>query len=207
MTDGLGERFKIEECGMKAFPTEALTHAPITATLDLIREHGLRPDDISGVRVKTIARAADILSDPSKYDPQGKETADHSLPYCLAAACACGKVTPEEFTAEKIQDPAVRRFLPLIKVEADPAYEALFPDKQPNLITIETVSGTTHEKYIEFPKGHPSTPMTRTDLLDKFAALAAPEMSRSKVESIYDLIMDFESLDSLDPFFDAIRVK
>jgi len=65
MLDGLGETFKITQCGMKAHPTEALTHAPITATLSLIRNNDLGPDDIAGLEVKTIARAADILSDPS----------------------------------------------------------------------------------------------------------------------------------------------
>ena len=38
------------------------------------------------VQIRSLARAADILSDPSKYDPHTKETADHSLPYVIAAA-------------------------------------------------------------------------------------------------------------------------
>ena len=32
LTDGLGEAWRIMQCGMKFFPTEALTHAPISAT-------------------------------------------------------------------------------------------------------------------------------------------------------------------------------
>src|SRR3954468_18987149 len=43
LTDGLGESWRITQCGMKFFPTEALTHAPISATLDLIYEHDLKP--------------------------------------------------------------------------------------------------------------------------------------------------------------------
>ena len=35
LTDGLGQSWRITQCGMKFFPTEALTHAPISATLDL----------------------------------------------------------------------------------------------------------------------------------------------------------------------------
>ncbi len=73
---------------MKSYPTEALTHTPITATLYLLREHGLQAEQVKEVRIETIARAADILSDPAKYDPRTKEAADHSLPYCIAAAIA-----------------------------------------------------------------------------------------------------------------------
>ncbi len=207
MTDGLGDSFKITQCGMKAHPTEALTHAPITATLGLIRTHKLQPEDIASVEVKTISRAADILSDPSKYDPQSKETADHSLPYCLAAACARGKVTPQEFENASIQDPAIRKFLPLIKVSAEPEYEALFPQKQPNLVRIQTTGGQTFEEYVEYPKGHAAMPMDKDDLIVKFAALAAPELSQEKVDEIYDLIDRFDDLETMQPLFDAIKTQ
>ena len=192
---------------MKAHPTEALTHAPITATLGLIRTHKLQPEDIASVEVKTISRAADILSDPSKYDPQSKETADHSLPYCLAAACARGKVTPQEFEDASIQDPAIRKFLPLIKVSAEPEYEALFPQKQPNLVRIHTTGGQTFEEYVEYPKGHAAMPMDKDDLIVKFAALAAPELSQEKVDEIYDLIDRFDDLETMQPLFDAIKTQ
>jgi 2-methylcitrate dehydratase len=207
LVGGLGDTFRITQCGMKAYPTEALTHAPITATLKIIRNNDLKPDDITGVTVKTIARAADILSDPSKYEPQSKETADHSLPYCLAAACARAKVTPEEFEDKSIQDPAIRKFLPLIKVTAEPDYEALFPNKQPNHVTIETTSGESFEEYVEYPIGHAKMPMEKTDLVQKFAALAAPEMSAAKVNEVYGLIDRFDELDSMAPFFEGIRVR
>jgi 2-methylcitrate dehydratase len=101
ITDGLGERFKIVECGMKFYPIEALSHSPTTATLKLVHEHGIKPADVAEIRVETIARAADILSDPAKYRPTSKETADHSLPYCLAVAVADGQVTPRQFTNER----------------------------------------------------------------------------------------------------------
>lgn len=207
MLENLGETFRITQCGMKAHPTEALTHAPITATLGLIHKNGLAPDDIAAVEVKTIARAADILSDPSKYDPQTKETADHSLPYCLAAACARGKVTPQEFLDESIQDPAIRKFLPLIKVTAEPEYEALFPAKQPNHVLIRTSDGRSFEEYVEYPKGHPSTPMEKDELMVKFAALASPEFSQEKVEEIYELIDRFDELESMRPFFEALKIR
>jgi hypothetical protein len=86
---------------MKAFPTEALTHAPISALLDLVKDNDLRPDDVEKIQIRSLARAADILADPSKYDPHTKETADHSLPYVIAAALVDRQVTPLQFTMEK----------------------------------------------------------------------------------------------------------
>ena len=43
LTDGLGDSWRITQCGMKAFPTEALTHTPISAVLALVKDHDLKP--------------------------------------------------------------------------------------------------------------------------------------------------------------------
>src|SRR3954454_13933487 len=49
LTGGLGESWRITQCGMKAFPTEALTHTPISATLELVKTNDLKPDEIKEV--------------------------------------------------------------------------------------------------------------------------------------------------------------
>jgi 2-methylcitrate dehydratase len=66
LTDGLGASWRIERCGMKAFPTEALTHAPISAVLDLVTTNDLGPEAIERIHIRSLGRAADILADPSK---------------------------------------------------------------------------------------------------------------------------------------------
>ena len=81
ITDNLGDRFMITDCSMKSFQIEALMHSPVSATLYLVKEHNLTPENIQEIRIDSIARAADILSDPAKYKPESKESADHSLPY------------------------------------------------------------------------------------------------------------------------------
>jgi len=72
-------------------------------------------------------RLRTILADPSKYDPRSKETADHSLPYVIAAAIVDRNVTPAQFTNAKITDPVIREQLHKVKVVADPEVEKLFP--------------------------------------------------------------------------------
>src|SRR6266436_5842664 len=123
LTDGLGDSWRITQCGMKAFPTEALTHTPISAVLDLVTEHDLKPAGVVKIRIQSLARAADILSDPSKYDPHTKETADHSLPYVIAAALVDRQVTPAQFEMKKIMDPTIRAQLKKVEVVADPEIE------------------------------------------------------------------------------------
>jgi 2-methylcitrate dehydratase len=172
LTEGLGESWRILQCGMKYFPTEALTHTPISATLDLVEEHDLAPDEIETVTIHSLARAADILADSSKYDPHTKETADHSLPYVIAAAIADRQVTPLQFTSAKIMDPTIRAQLVKVKVIADPEIEAVFPALQRVRVEIATRDGRRLAKQLDYPKGDPRNPLTDAEIAGKFAALA-----------------------------------
>jgi len=191
LTDGLGESWRITQCGMKAFPTEALTHTPISAVLALVRDHDLAPNDIAKVHIRTTTRGADILSDPSKYDPHTKETADHSLPYVIAAAIVEHQVTPVQFTPEKLAHRLIREQLKKIVVTADPEIEKVFPELQRVIVRIHTIDGREFMQQLDYPKGDPRNPLTDSDLEEKFEALSGPVMShdacRRAIHAIWNL--------------------
>jgi 2-methylcitrate dehydratase len=188
LTDGLGDSWRILNCGMKAFPTEALTHAPISCVLEICADNGLTAEDIEEVRIQTLVKAADILSDPSKYDPQTRETADHSLPYCIAAALAYGRVTPDLFEVEIIQDPRIRMNLNKIKVSANMEFESAFPEVQRCHVAVDASGGRSFEKQIDFPIGDPRNPMTDEQMDAKFDAMCGEEVSEGQRQEIRDAI-------------------
>jgi len=197
LTDGLGESWRITQCGMKAFPTEALTHTPISATLAIVKDNDLKPEQVAKIHIRTTARGADILSDPSKYDPHSKETADHSLPYVIAAAVAERQVTPVQFTMAKINDPIIRAQLRKVEVVADPEIEKVFPALQRVVVKITTTEGRTFEKQLDYPKGDPRNPLTDREIEEKFEALADPVMSKPAQQKLKDAIWDLEKCSSV----------
>lgn len=204
LTDGLGESWRIPQCGLKAFPTEALTHAPLTAAIELVREHDIKPEQIDSIQLKTIARAADILSDPSKYDPQTRESADHSLPYCMAVAVVDRAITPSSFDEKKIFDPTIRAQLKKLKVTTEPSYEALFPAKQPNEVTIVTNDGGTHTKYVEYPMGDPRHPIPQESLDAKFDSLAEGVLSGTRRDAVRQAVEGLESVTALEELMELL---
>ena len=205
LTDGLGESWRITQCGMKAFPTEALTHTPISAVLSLVKDHDLQPDDIAEVHVRTTARGADILSDPSKYDPRTKETADHSLPYVIAAAIAERQVTPLQFSMEKIMHPAIRAQLNKIVVTADPEVEKLFPALQRVMVTITTTDRRELRHQLDYPKGDPRNPLTDKEIEEKFESLAAPVLTAGARRKAIDAIWALEKQSSVTELMQLFR--
>ena len=198
LADGLGDGWRIERCGMKAFPTEALTHTPISAVLDIVREHDLAPEQVKTVHIRSLARAADILADPSKYDPRSKETADHSLPYVIAAALVDRQVTPAQFEPDRIMDPRIREQLPKVVVVADAEIEKVFPKLQRVAVTIETGDGRKLAKELDYPKGDPRNPLSDEEIEQKFDALAAPILSDGARARVKEAVWGLEREGSIE---------
>src|SRR5215475_10509639 len=197
LTGGLGESWRITQCGMKAFPTEALTHTPISAVLDIVKSQYLQPEQVSRVQIRSLARAADILSDPSKYDPHTKETADHSLPYVIAAALVDRQVTPAQFEMTKIMDPTIRAQLKKVEVVADSEIEKVFPALQRVVVTITTTDGRSLTEQLDYPKGDPRNPLSDQEIEEKFSALAEGVLSSSAQKKLKDAIWNLEKIGSV----------
>ncbi|MGC2332557.1 MAG: MmgE/PrpD family protein [Candidatus Acidiferrales bacterium] len=194
LTEGLGESWRITQCGMKAFPTEALTHAPLSATIDLVKENDLKPDHILKVEVHTLSRAADILSDPSKYDPRTHETADHSLPYVIAAALVDRQVTPLSFSAEKIMSPGIRAQLRKVHLVGNPEIDKVFPGLQRTIVKIATTDGRLFTRQLDYPKGDPRNPLTDKEVEEKFSALADGVLSTAAQKRLKNAIWNLDRI-------------
>lgn len=195
---GLGKSWKILECSMKAFPTEALTHTHLSCTLKVVVNNNISYDQIESVTLTTLAQAYDILFDPHKYRPESRETADHSLPYCIAAALVDHKITTQSFSDEKLKDPRIWEVIDRIKGEPSQEFEKMFPAKQPSKVVIKTKDGREFSEYLEYPKGDPREPMTMEDLENKFNGLSADVLDIKRQEEIKDLIFNCEKESAKD---------
>ncbi len=205
LTDNLpkctGCHYKIVDCGMKSFPIEALSHAPLTAMMKCVAENNISADEVAEIKVEVIARAADILGDPAKYRPKSKETADHSLPYSLAVGLVDGMVTPLQFKQERIDDTSLESVMDLVKVVANEEFEKLFPEFQPSRVTLTLKDGSTHMKRVDVPKGDPRDPMTEDEIAVKFNALGGSVVGDDNCNQLRDLIMNIENEGTLGRFF------
>src|SRR5262249_11612517 len=190
--------YRILDCGMKSFPIEALSHAPLTAMMKTVKENNLKADEVKEIKVEVIARAADILGDPHKYRPTSKETADHSLPYCMAVGLADGMVTPLQFKEQRVRDQALIPIMDKIKVVANEEFEALFPKFQPSRVTITTNDGKQHSTRDDVPKGDPRDPMTEEEIAVKFIELGGDVIGKDQCKKLQHSIMNIDSAKNVD---------
>src|SRR5436853_4260138 len=194
--------YRILDCGMKSFPIEALSHAPLTAMMKAVKEHKIQANDVKEIKVEVIARAADILGDPHKYRPDSKETADHSLPYCMAVGLVDGMVTPLQFREERVRDKSLIPIMDKVKVVANDEFEALFPKFHSSRVTITTADGKQHSTRVDVPKGDPRDPMNEDEIALKFTALGGDVIGKDRCEKLQRCIMNIETAKNLDEFLE-----
>ncbi|MGC2197177.1 MAG: hypothetical protein WA628_21045, partial [Terriglobales bacterium] len=126
-----------------------------------------------------------------------KETADHSLPYVIAAALVDRQVTPAQFEMAKIMDPTIRAQLKKVEVVADPEIEKVFPALQRVIVTITTTDGRSFTEQLDYPKGDPRNPLTDQEIEEKFAALADGVLSAKAQQKLRDAIWNLEKIGSV----------
>jgi len=163
-----------------------------------VKNNKIKANDVKEIKVEVIARAADILGDPHKYRPDSKETADHSLPYCMAVGLVDGMVTPLQFKEERVLDKSLIPIMDKVKVVANEEFEALFPKFQPSRVTITTDDGKEHSTRVDVPKGDPRDPMTEEEIAVKFNALGGDVIGKKQCEKLRHCIMSIDSANNVD---------
>lgn len=129
---------------------------------------------IDSIHIEMCERAARHVADADKYDPQTRETADHSLPYMLAVALVDGKLSLDSYRPDRISDPALRPLMRRITVTAAEDLTALRAQNigvtkpHPARIRVRDFDGREFREEVRYHKGHFRDPLTQTDLDAKF---------------------------------------
>src|SRR5258707_4198070 len=93
--DAFGRRgipFRINACGMKPYPAVVWAQTAIEAAIAVAREAGSL-ERITAIEIAATRRGYQMTgSEPEKWAPDTRETADHSMPYIAARAMFDGEI-------------------------------------------------------------------------------------------------------------------
>jgi 2-methylcitrate dehydratase len=160
--------FKINECGMKAFPVVVYAQTAVLASLAIAKEVG-DLDRITAIEIVTTRQGYQSAGrDPEKWTPENRETADHSLPYIAARAMFDGDVDNASYAPEKLRDPRIRTFMRKITVSEDVALVTARGAAPPTRITAVLADGQRIAREVVAMPGFAGQPMNRADIERKF---------------------------------------
>ncbi len=124
----------------------------------------------------------------------------------VAAAIVDRKITTDQFSDERIFDPAIRSVLGKIVGVASDEFEAMFPAKQPSKVVITLNDGTAYTAEVDYPKGDPREPMSQDDLDIKFESLTTSVMDDAKRAKIKETIWNLEALNNVEALMNELKL-
>ncbi len=184
---------------IKFWPAEYHSQSAIQAALELRPEVG-GIENVKKIRIESFEAAVSIIgSEPEKWRPTSRETADHSMPFCVVMALRDGTITRETFRDENVRSPQVHALLDKVEIVETDDCNAGYPEGIPNRLIIETNDGRRLEKRVDFPRGHAGNPMTDDEVIAKFRGLAEGVIDNATADRIVEQVFRLETLEDITP--------
>ena len=187
--DGLGqEPLAIEKTYFKPYACCRWIHSALDAFIRLAAEHRLEAAEIKKIRVDTFKRSLTLNNYPN---PDSLEGAQYSFPFCLALVALRGKEGFLPMRSEFLMQSEVIELARRVELRLDPELDALFPEKTPNRVILDTHRGV-FEARVDVPLGDPDNPLKISELEAKFRKLSDREPSRQGQEEVISAIASLE---------------
>jgi len=180
-----GGPFQSPVTRLKYWPVEYNGQLPIWAALELrgiVNWQELREIEIG---VYTFCYT-EIGSEPEKWDPKTRETADHSLPYIFAKALVDGTITLAAFEASAYRDQTLRPLMNKIRVYLDKEVDAIYPQTISLKIKATVEDGSVIDLWPRDPLGHPNAPMGDDDVKNKFLRTVEMAYGKNKTTEVLE---------------------
>src|SRR5437588_8126218 len=201
-----GPASMILNTSIKYWPAEYHSQSAIEAAL-FLREQLDDVSQIASVNIESHDASVDIIgSEPEKWRPETRETADHSLPYITAITLIDGKVTDQQFQPSRFTDPAIWKFLENVKVTRNAELSALYPGAVANIVHVTLKDGRTLTKRVDYPLGNAKNPVSDVELERKFLHLVAPVLGRDHSAKISQCVWSLDQEQGVHHLMKLLRM-
>jgi 2-methylcitrate dehydratase len=198
--------FMILKSCIKFWPAEYHSQSAIAAAMKLRQQLGVGAN-IASVVIESHDASVDIIgSEPEKWRPRERETADHSLPYITSAALVDGEITSKQFSPERFTDPQLLEIVQRVKVVRNAELSAMYPDAVANIVTVTTTDGRTASARVDYPPGHAKNRLSDDQLLGKYHALADAILGEARAKAAADWVWKLDDASDVSQLMPLIEV-
>jgi 2-methylcitrate dehydratase len=203
-----GGKFILPESMLKFWPADGNAQGSIWAALKLREE--LTEEEITYIDIGVCWSAwHENASEPEKWDPTTRETADHSIPYLFARAFVDGIITMKSFDHASYLDPSLRSLMNKIRAhkddEAELAYQSSYPHTYLTKITVTRRDHDSLSFEILNPKGQPQNPMNDDEIDTKFKSLSEPILGQKRAAAAVEVWKEIDKVSDLSQAMDLFN--
>jgi 2-methylcitrate dehydratase len=153
-------------------------------------------DRIAAIEIATTRRGYQRTgSEPEKWSPKTRETADHSLPYITARAMFDGDITNESFAPHMFSDSRILAFMQKITVSEDPDLTARVG--APTRVTAILADGQRISREVDFAPGFAERPMNRSEVERKFRGNVGKRWPQQRTDATLQALWALDQTDDL----------
>jgi 2-methylcitrate dehydratase PrpD len=192
LTKGLGTSWVSSRLSMKRFACHTAAHTPVQAILDLRQNENLHASDIDSITIETGEKE---LRRHVIYDPADVMMAQYSVPFCVALALVYDPTDPRTFRDVDVKDKQINELINRIKLV--PWSTSTRPTPIASNTIIRTKDGRTLSIMVDDFKGTPDTPLSDTDLREKFLMLTK-DYDASLMSQLFERLQSIENEQTLD---------
>jgi 2-methylcitrate dehydratase len=204
---GRSKPFLIHQCGLKSYPAHITAQTTVPAAVALAKEIG-NLDRVAALEIGTTHRGYQMAgSDPEKWTPETKETADHSLPYIAARAMFDGDLDNDSYAPAKLRDPRILAFMRKITVKEDPAFATRTISVPPTRLTATLADGTQVSRLVDTMPGFPGQPATRADVERKFRSNVGKRMPHEQVDAALHALWALDRADDVSALLGGLALQ
>lgn len=162
-------------------------------------------NDIRSVRVETYDAAFRVMgSDASRWAPQNRETADHSIPFVVGMVLKTGGLRPDDYALEKLSDPALLDYLGKIEVVASEDFTRRYPKEARTRIVLSLTNGQERVSETVQPKGHVENPLSDAELETKLDALWPTSYDKARKAALIESVWTLEKMSDVTTLVDRL---
>jgi 2-methylcitrate dehydratase len=197
------DTYRIMKARLKAFPSGYFSQSAIEAILNL-RSQIADLDDIKEIRLQTFPAGYEVMgSGEANWQPETRESADHSLPFVMAVALMEGNLEIRHYDQMYYKRPDVRALMRKIKIRIGEEPVAAWPDVPLNIVDVEMNSGKVLSTKVAYHLGHFKRLMTDEEQERKFRPLAEPLLPKKQID---DLLACLRRLDEVEQISELISL-
>jgi 2-methylcitrate dehydratase len=203
-----GVPFRIHQCGMKPYAAVVYAQTAIVAAIAVAKQVG-DLEHIAAIEIATTRRGLQQTgSDPEKWTPATRDTADHSLPYITTRAMFEGDIDNDSYAPEKLRDPRTLAFMRKITVAEDPALTArTSPSIVPTRITAILSDGQRVVREVDDVPGFVNRPMSRADVEQKFRRNVGKRWPQERTDTVLQALWALDRTDDLPSLLGRLSLQ
>jgi 2-methylcitrate dehydratase PrpD len=200
LTDRLGERWALAETSFKFHSSCRHTHPAADALLQVVQQHGLKPEQIVRVTTHVHQGAIDVLG--PVINPQTVHQAKFSMGTVLGLIAQFERAGLKEFDNE-FNDARIAAFRAKVHMELDSEVDSAYPARWIGKVTVETSDGRTLHGRVDEPKGDPGNTLSRDELEQKALRLAdfSSAATEEEMRGAFSRIWNLAQAEQVEPFF------